>query len=122
MPLIKIACFIVTSPVHHIPQKIHQLQEGISVRHITVCIRYLGHQKSPTRQSQNLHRLRLLRPPRKPYIKIYMFFCNVVLILAKPNHSCMVESFQLSLSSPHATLFIYLSMDYFQVYDSNLPH
>ncbi|WZZ57021.1 hypothetical protein YC2023_057128 [Brassica napus] len=51
--------------VHHIPQRIHQLQEGISVRPITVCIRYLGHQKSPKRQSPNLHRLHLLRPPHK---------------------------------------------------------
>ncbi|KAL0755241.1 hypothetical protein Bca101_092909 [Brassica carinata] len=39
MPLLKIACFTVISHMQHIPKRIHQLQEGISVLSITVCIR-----------------------------------------------------------------------------------
>ena len=55
MPLIKIACLTVTSSMQHIPQRIHQLQEGISMRPIIVCIRNVwdikNHQTDSTRTS-----------------------------------------------------------------------
>ncbi|CAN6973525.1 unnamed protein product, partial [Brassica oleracea var. botrytis] len=55
MPLIKIACLTMISSIQHIPQRIHQLQEGISVRPITVCIRNVWdirkHQKDNTQTS-----------------------------------------------------------------------
>ncbi|XP_013591950.1 PREDICTED: uncharacterized protein LOC106300366 [Brassica oleracea var. oleracea] len=45
--------YAVTSHMQHIPQQIHQLQEGISVRPITVCIRSVWHiRKHQTNNTQ----------------------------------------------------------------------